>query len=92
MPQPLQPAAAGLPEAPAAHHLGDLARSDRRWNVYLETRSAGDAVAGRLHFVEGDLRRSTTWIFLESSEADILNRFGDFSPVELWRLVESLVG
>lgn len=92
MPQPQQPAAAGLPEAPAAHHLGDLARSDRRWNVYLETRSAGDTVAGRLHFVEGDLRRSTTWIFLESTEADILNRFGDFSPVELWRLVESLGG
>ena len=90
MPQPLQPAAAGLPEAPAAHHLGELARSDRRWNVYLETRSAGAAVAGRLHFVEGDLRRSTTWIFLEASEAEILNRFGDFSPVELWRLVESL--
>jgi hypothetical protein len=92
MPQPLQPAAAGLPEAPAAHHIGDLARSDRRWNVYLETRSAGGAVAGRLHFVEGDLRRSTTWIFLESTEGDILNRFGDFSPVELWRLVESLGG
>jgi hypothetical protein len=92
MPQPLQPVVAGLPEAPAAHHLGDLARSDRRWNVYLETRSAGGAVAGRLHFVEGDLRRSTTWIFLESSEAEILNRFGDFSPVELWRLVESLGG
>lgn len=92
MPQPLQPVAAGLPEAPAAHHLGDLARSDRRWNVYLETRSAGGAVAGRLHFVEGDLRRSTTWIFLESSEAEILNRFSDFSPVELWRLVESLGG
>ena len=92
MPQPLQPVAAGLPEAPAANHLGDLARSDRRWNVYLETRSAGTAVAGRLHFVEGDLRRSTTWIFLESSEAEILNRFSDFSPVELWRLVESLGG
>lgn len=92
MPHPQQPAAAGLPEAPAAHHLGDLARSDRRWNVYLETRSAGGAVAGRLHFVEGEVRRSTTWIFLESSEADILSRFGDFSPVELWRLVESLDG
>lgn len=92
MPQPLQPVAAGLPEAPAAYHLGDLARSDRRWNVYLEARPVAGAVSGRLHFVEGEQRLSTTWIFLEPTEADILNRFGDFSPVELWRLVESLGG
>jgi len=77
-------------DAPTAHHLGDLARSDQRWSVYLETRPQGRRVAGRLHFVERDLRVTSAWIFLEGTEAEIVARFNDFSPVELWRLVASL--
>ena len=79
-----------IPEAPAARHLGDLARSDRTWSVYLETRQQGDIVAGRLHFVVGTSYRTTGWIFREWNDRDILNRFNEFSPTELWQLVESL--
>ena len=78
------------PDAPTAHHLGDLARSDQRWSVYLETRPHGRRVTGRLHFVHDQERLATAWIFLEATEADIAARFNDFSPVELWRLVASL--
>ena len=51
--------------------VGDLARSDQRWSVYLETRPNGRRVAGRLHFVHDQERLATAWIFLEASEADI---------------------
>ena len=90
MAQSQQPLTGGVPDAPAAHHLGDLARSDRRWNVYLELRPQGRSVGGRLHFVEADARRTSAWIFLEDTEQEILSRFNEFSPVELWRLAESL--
>lgn len=79
-----------IPEAPAARHLGDLARSDRTWSVYLETRSQGETIAGRLHFVVGTSYRTTGWIFLEWHERDIISRFHEFSPIELWQLVDSL--
>ncbi len=79
-----------VPQAPSAVHLGDLARSDRTWRVYLESRPEGQSFAGRLHFVDGETLRSTTWIFLEWHERDLVNRFYEFSPVELWKLVESL--
>jgi hypothetical protein len=82
----------------AGRHLGDLARSDQRWSVFLETQihagargfRGGEGVAGRLHFVNGGCRRSTAWIFLEHSEQAVLERFNAFSPVELWKMVESL--
>jgi hypothetical protein len=81
----------------AERHLGDLARSDGGWSVYLETRldPAGGprgraSVAGRLHFVDGPRRLSTAWIFLAESDQDIVSRFNEFSPTELWRLAESL--
>lgn len=90
MGQPDAVAPARLPDTPAAHHLGDLARSDVRWSVYLEARPEGDLVAGRLHFAQGTRRRSTAWIFLERSEQDLLGRFGEFSAAELWKLLESL--
>ena len=45
---PQHPQPAVLPEAPAARHLGDLARSQVRWSVYLETRSEGRLAEGRL--------------------------------------------
>ncbi len=79
-----------VPDAPSAKHLGDLARSDIAWSVYLETQHQGDAVAGRLHFLAGENRRTTGWIFLEWSEPEVMNRFNDFSPLELWQILESL--
>lgn len=79
-----------VPDAPSARHLGELARSDRTWNLYLETSPRGDSVAGRLHFVDGTVVRTSGWIFLEWSEREVALRFNEFSPVELWSLVESL--
>jgi hypothetical protein len=79
-----------VPEAPNARHLGDLARSQLRWSVFIETRQEGEVAQGRLHFVEGARRRSTGWIFREWSEQEIADRFNDFSPVELWKILESL--
>jgi len=75
---------------PSALHIGELARSDRTWNVYLETQTEGQSVAGRLHFVDGSELRTTGWIFREWHERDVLARFNQFSPVELWSLVESI--
>lgn len=79
-----------LSDAPSARHVGDLARSDRTWSVYMETRPQGRAVGGRLFFQSGSAIRETAWIFLEWHERDILNRFNEFSPTELWNLMESL--
>jgi len=47
-------------------------------------------VRGRVHFVTAERRRTTGWIFLEPSERDIQERFGEFSAVELWHFVEAL--
>jgi hypothetical protein len=79
-----------VPNAPLARHLGDLTRNDSRWGVYLETRQQAPTWAGRLHFVNGTRHKSTGWIFIEWSETALIERFNDFSPVELWRMVESL--
>ncbi len=88
---PLYPSGASpVPEAPAARHLGDLARNEIRWSVYLETRIEGELAQGRVHFVEGTKQRSSGWIFREWTERDIISRFNDFSPLELWKLLESL--
>jgi hypothetical protein len=43
-----------------------------------------------VHFVEGSRRRSTGWIFREWTEQGIIARFNDFSPLELWKILESL--
>jgi len=56
----------------------------------LESRPQGDSVAGRLHFVDGTVFRTSGWIFLGWNEREMTDRFNEFSPVELWRLVESL--
>jgi len=90
MGQPQHPLPAALPEAPTARHLGDLARADERWQVYLETRTQGRTVSGRVHFVRPEQTRTSAWILLEWSEQDVVSRFNEFSAVELWRLVESL--
>jgi hypothetical protein len=89
MGQPQQPNPV-LPEAPAARHLGDLARSQTRWSVYLEVRTVANLAQGRLHFVEGTRHRSTGWIFREWTEREIVERFNEFSPIELWKILESL--
>ena len=85
-PQPMAP----VPDAPTARYLGDLARSQVRWSVYLEAKPEGQIFAGRIHFVEGSRRRSTGWIFREWNEREIVERFNEFSPVELWKILESL--
>lgn len=90
MGQPQLPPAAPIPDAPRARHLGDLARNDARWSVYLETLPRHDTVAGRIHFVSGGRRRTSAWIFLEWSEQEVTDRFNEFSPVELWKLLEGL--
>lgn len=73
-----------------ADHMGDLARGGTTWSVHLETRQDGPVIAGRAHFVAGDVRRSSSWIFREWSVPDVKARFAEFSPLELWRLLESL--
>lgn len=73
-----------------ADHMGDLARGGTTWSVHLETRQDGPVAAGRVHFVAGDVRRSSAWIFREWSVLDVKARFAEFSPLELWRLLESL--
>jgi len=50
------------------------------------------AVRGRLHFLNGERHRSTTWVFLEWSEREIQERFGEFSAIELWHFLETLEG
>jgi hypothetical protein len=90
MGQPQLPPEVPLPDAPRARHLGDLARGETRWSVYLESIAQGGSARGRVHFVSGARHRITGWIFLEWSEQAVYDRFGEFSPAELWKLVESL--
>ena len=90
MGQPQLPSQAPLPDSPRAQHLGDLARADTRWHVYLETTMEGSTARGRVHFVSGARHRTSGWIFLEWSEQGIYDRFAEFSPAELWKLLESL--
>jgi hypothetical protein len=78
------------PDLPGAHHLGDLARGGTTWRVYLETQTDARPAKGRVHFVASSGTRSTGWIFVEWSEADLLKRFHEFSALELWKLLESL--
>ncbi len=79
-----------LPDHPGARHLGDLARGENAWRVYLETQASSSPARGRIHFVSDAATRSTGWIFVEPSDQDLMRRFQDFSAVELWKLLESL--
>ncbi len=85
---------APFPGQERAKHMGELKRGDERWEVYVEMQAdadvGGGAVRGRVHFVSGERRRTTGWIFLEWSEREIQERFGEFSAVELWHFVEAL--
>ncbi len=73
--------------------MGQLKFQGVEWDVYLEVQPDGTDKRlrrGRVHFVAGERHRESTWIFLEWSDRDISERFGEFSPVELWSLLESL--
>jgi hypothetical protein len=74
----------------AAAHMGDLARGGTTWSVFLESRQDGQVTSGRVHFVAGEVRRSSAWIFREWTARDVSTRFAEFSALELWRLLESL--
>lgn len=79
---------------PGAQLMGDLVRGGARWEVHLEIAPDLEmrAVRGRVHFVQGERRRTSAWIFLEGTEKDARERFLGFSSIELWNLVESLGG
>jgi len=85
---------APFPGYDRAKHMGELKRGEERWDVFMEIQPDPDvapgAVRGRLHFASGERHRSTSWIFLEWSERDVQERFGEFSAVELWHFVEAL--
>ena len=72
--------------------MGELKRGPTRWDVYLEVEpdTEMEAVRGRIHFVGDGSRKTTGWVFLERQERDIIERFGEFSAVELWHFVEAL--
>jgi hypothetical protein len=83
---------APFPGHERAKQMGELKRGAQRWEVFVETQPDVElqAVRGRLHFLHGDRHRATSWIFLESTERDIHERFGEFSAVELWHFLEAL--
>jgi hypothetical protein len=87
---------AAFPGHDRAKHMGELKRGDERWEVFLEIQPdpevGAGAVRGRLHFVSAERRRTTSWIFLEWSEREVQDRFGEFSAVELWHFVAALDG
>ena len=76
-----------------ATHMGQLKRSEIRWDVYLEMLPDQDDRTlrrGRVHYVAGERHRESAWIFLERTDRDVLDRFNEFSAIELWSLLESL--
>jgi hypothetical protein len=81
-----------FPWMQTALHLGQLARGGARWDVYLESQPHPDieAIRGRLHFLADDRHRATTWIFVEWTEKEVLDRARHFSAGELWTFLEGL--
>jgi hypothetical protein len=75
-----------------ARQMGELARGDSRWDVLIEFARDDEigGLRGRMHFVSGHTHRISGWIFLEWSAKDIETRFAEFSPQELWNLLDSL--
>ena len=72
--------------------MGELKRGQYRWDVYLELRPDADlgAIRGRIHFVGDGSQKTTGWVFLEWHEKDVMERFGEFSAVELLQFVEAI--
>lgn len=83
-----------FPGQERTRHMGELKRGPSRWDVYLEVEPEPEmaAVRGRIHFVGEGARKTTGWVFLERQEKEILERFGEFSAVELLQFVESIPG
>ncbi len=81
-----------FPGQDRTRHMGELKRGQSRWNVYLEFQPDAEleAVRGRMHFVGDGQHKLTGWVFLERQEKDILERFGEFSAVELVQFVEAI--
>ena len=81
-----------FPWLKTALHLGQLARGGVRWEVYLQAEPHPDlgAVRGRLHFLAADRHRATTWIFLEWTDKEVLDRTRQFSAAELWTFLEGV--
>lgn len=75
----------------SARHMGQLARGEALWEVYLEiaVEELG-LVRGRVHFVQGERHRESAWIFLDRTDKDVQGRFNEFGANELWQLLESL--
>lgn len=75
-----------------ARQMGELVRGDSRWDVLVEVARDEEVAAlrGRIHFISGNLHRLSGWIFLEWAAKDIEARFAEFSPQELWNLLDSL--
>lgn len=84
---------ASYPWAAHARLMGELRKGEIHWDVYLEALKDADGrtVRGRVHFVAGDRHRGSAWIFVELTEREVMERFNEFSDVELWSLMESLV-
>jgi len=72
--------------------MGELKRGQYRWDVFLELRPDADlgATRGRIHFVGDGSQKTTGWVFLEWHEKDVMERFGEFSAVELLQFVEAI--
>ena len=55
---------APFPGQERAKHMGELKRGDEHWDVYIEMQPdvdvGGGAVRGRVHFVSGERRRTTS--------------------------------
>ncbi len=85
-----------FPGRERSRHMGELKRGPNRWDVYLEVQPDPElgAVRGRIHFVGTTeaTHRATGWVFLEWQERDVLERFGEFSAVELLQFVEAIPG
>jgi hypothetical protein len=78
--------------AQRAQQMGQLARGEARWDVFLEISPDPEQrlVRGRVHFLDGERHRASAWIFVEWSERELRERFTEFSATELWSLLESL--
>jgi len=76
-----------------ATHMGQLRRGEARWEVFIEIQADTTdkkVRRGRVHYVAGERHRESTWIFVELTDRDVLERFNEFSDIELWSLLESL--
>ena len=76
-----------------ATHMGQLRRGEARWEVFIEVQpDATDKKVrrGRIHYVAGERHRESAWVFVEPTDRDVLERFNEFSDIELWSLLESL--